>query len=462
MLLLFVLGFLSLLSSICVADNYHRSWDGRVYSETKNNIYTHISTDTYSEIMSIDAIFDDFRGPLESGNVAITYNVAEAGLTYHGWRFARILRYDYTLKFSEDTARLNYQIEQNGSESIDPDQAYDLYIRGDHIRSRGFLVAKTFSVPRFPIQFKQPMVLDVTFSWMESTQYYEGTISAQANKGEVTEQLLIDFERELSQIADVDFSSFSDVVAAGEMAQEEAAALRALIETTALSADVDYSYYEPALREDEREGYQPLDATGSGFALGIQLFIQPTDRWLINLDVRDLYSRISWKNTGMTSGRIRVTDAALEAMDLVDQYLQEDIVNRFSGQDFNSINPEDPDDPETAATARLEDIQANQATYSITKGSFNQRLPVRLTLHNQYQTNDWLDVFLTYHHNPVIRYFSVGAQILEYFSVSVEPETKGLAIGISHPYATLKIRADDVDIEAAKRLSLSAGFRIPW
>ena len=448
---------------VSLSEPWLGAWDGRMYSATGNHVYSNISSDTYSEIMSIDAFVDDFSGPLESGSIAFTYNIAEFGVQYDGWRIARMFRYDYSLKFSLDTAQLNFQIERGGSDSIDQNAAYEIYLDASHVRSRGFTLGKTLQIKHKIIEhWNIPMTMDVSVSWMESSQYYDGFIHMQLDQGDFSETLIDEFEADLQALANRSFDTPSDLVQAGQLGQVEVDELRAVLEQTNLQADVDYSYYRPALREDDLDGYEALNPKGSGFSINLQLFAEITDRWTVNLDIRDIYSRIKWKNTGTTRATLRATQAGLAALDLVDEYLQEDVINRFSGSDFSPINPNDPDDPGAVIPERRQQIEDEYLPYEVSKGRHTQKFPVRMTLHNNIRLNDWLSGTITYKQWPVIDLFSFGAIFYDYFSLGFEPKTNSKWVGFSHPYFSLVLHSDSSQVDEAKRLNLVSSIRVPW
>ena len=92
------------------------------FQREKIGAYSRVESHTFSEIMSIDGFINDFSGTLEVGRTALTHDLAEIGVSYGAWRVGRILRYDYDIVFSQDTAVLNQLIERGLP--IDRDQNY--------------------------------------------------------------------------------------------------------------------------------------------------------------------------------------------------------------------------------------------------------------------------------------------------------------------------------------------------
>ena len=440
---------------------------GRHLPQDKLGAYSAFASDSFSEVMSIDALIDDFRGPLEPGHIAYTYNSAEVGIAYQGWRLARILRYDYALTFSEDTALLNYQIERGGSASIDRSRGYDLLLKADHIRSQGVLIGKSFDIPlsgrtlgRF--EFKYPLKVDIEFTYLKSTQYYDGWIRGTLDEGNLTEAALLEFSSELEDLNSLNVTGFSDIAAEGERLQLLANDLREIVESSDLYLEVDYSYYEPALREDEIEQFADdiagLNPQGRGYTIALQFQLQLTDRWQVQLGIHDLLSSIEWDDTGNTKGSLYATQASLDALDVVDQFIQQDLINRFSGSSFQPLNPDNPDDPEAVLPEIEQQIIIDNANIQAYKGSHTQTLPTRTWLQTDYQVTDWCTAIVGYQHNTVADFWNLGTLLFDHFYLGYEPETSSLRVGLTHRYASLLLQSDDSDIDQAKRLALAGSI----
>ena len=438
---------------------FHNSWNQRYHTaDDSMGIYTAFFSDSFSEVMSIDAVVDQFRGPLEPGSVAVTHNSAEVGVVYEGWRFARVLRYDYVLKFSQDTALLNFQLERGGSENIDLDYVYDLYLEVDHLRSTGILVGKTF-----PVKIFKPGLLDIELSWLESEQFYDGYLVAKFQRGQLTEDSLETFQQQLDVEDTAEIDTFAEIVAEAEQLQLVAADIRDIIETSDLWLSTDYAFYEPGLREDEIDSLNEirnLNPKGRGAALSLQWFMPINDRWTVQFAARDLFSAIRWKEVGRTNGSVRITDAALSTMDVVDQYIQEDLINRFSGAPFRPLNPADPDNPEGVFDEISEQIEAENAPITSTKGSYTQRLPTQYQLLTHFHINPIFTAEMLYRRNKLADFLGFGIWAWQYFYVGLEPETRSYQLGARHRWGSLMLRTDSSAVEDAKRLTLEGSINL--
>lgn len=88
-----------------------------------------------SEPMAIKPLTDEFDGRLHSGSVAWTRNHVRAGVQRDRWSIAYVQRYDYHLRFNDDTAELYYQ-DRNGL-GVDSDRDYALRLHAWHLRAQG-------------------------------------------------------------------------------------------------------------------------------------------------------------------------------------------------------------------------------------------------------------------------------------------------------------------------------------
>lgn len=442
-------------------DGFFSLWDSRYLTPHGSGLYSSISSDSFSEVMSIDAIADHFRGPLEPGRIAVTHNTSEAGLFYRGWRLSRVLRYDYVLEFSEDTALLNFQLEHGGSASINTDYRYEIYLKADHLRSRGYSLGKTLPIFIFG---NKTALLDIELSWLESRQFYDGYIEGTFDRGNLTEGFLEASEQKLDLEAFSTIESFSAAVAEGEQLKITVDEVRELVDSSDLWLEADYAYYRPGLREDEIDSFQdvyPLNAHGKGYTFSFELFLSITHRWTAQFAAKDLLAEIKWRDTGITEGSVYATQAGQDALSVIDRFVQQDIINRFSGQDFYPLNPDNPDDPAAVLPEVNQQIQADNADIVARKGHYTQHLPTQYRFKTNYQIVSNVTAELAYRKNRVVDFWELGALFWNVFRVAVEPESDAYRLGVQHRYGSLLIRSDQRAIDEAKRLSIAASLRVP-
>ncbi|MEJ2756836.1 MAG: hypothetical protein P8104_13710, partial [Gammaproteobacteria bacterium] len=154
----------------------------------------------------------------------------------------------------------------------------------------------------------------------------------------------------------------------------------------------DYYYYEPALREDERDEFSDValfGPRGEGFTLDVALRWQINARWGMKLDIRDWYSRIVWQNSPATTASFTATQAAIEALDMFDQFVEQDIIRRFSGQFFQATNSENPDDPAAVVPDILAELRTANSSINVRNERFIQKLTSQTRFSTHYTPGSW-------------------------------------------------------------------------
>lgn len=114
--------------------------------ESNLNIYFHSHTFAYSETAPIKQIaFDDFIGPrFYGGKDSFTTNRWEAGVGFANMHVAAIARYDYQVRYSEDSAELIYA--DKNDKTLEDGRDYRLNLEVLHARTRGIKWGYTFDV----------------------------------------------------------------------------------------------------------------------------------------------------------------------------------------------------------------------------------------------------------------------------------------------------------------------------
>lgn len=104
-------------------------------SGAESRAFLEVHSRAVSEPMAIRPLTDDFDGRLHSGSVAWTRNHVRAGVRQGAWSVAYVQRYDYLLRFNDDTAELYYQDRNNLG--VDSDRDYALRLHAWHLRAQG-------------------------------------------------------------------------------------------------------------------------------------------------------------------------------------------------------------------------------------------------------------------------------------------------------------------------------------
>jgi hypothetical protein len=161
---LFILGTLCLNSFALAAEN------------SNTEFFISLQNQTYSDPTSIDSFVHEFDGDLESGDYAFIHNTAQVGVRVNNWSLSYIHRYDHFYEFSEDTARLYYENENDLLQANG--QSYDLMLRGNHINASGLKAGYDWDV-------SPALTIKAGLSYLRSNEHYDvntlGSVTSQTN-----------------------------------------------------------------------------------------------------------------------------------------------------------------------------------------------------------------------------------------------------------------------------------------
>ncbi len=425
-----------------------------VYALEPISLYSKAESFTYSEVMSIDGFINDFSGDLESGSTAVTHNVLELGFSYGDWQVARVIRYDYVNSFSEDTAFLNYQLE-NGV-VIDETRPYHIALKVDHLRSSGIKLGRS-------VRIRDNLTVRAAISWLESEQFYSGHIIADINQGDFDAQAVEDLEALVSSIESGDINTFDQAGELGKELRQSTHQLQEMVVTTDLKFDANYHYYKPALREDEIDDFSDVDLfspSGAGLVLDLGLSWEINEKWSMNFEMLDFYSYIKWDNAPATTANAQVTRAALDTLDVLEQFVEEDIIKRANGSFFTSINPSNPDDPEAVVPEIESQIQADNSTTDVRNEKYIQHLPKRYKLLGHYQMLPNIQLSGEIYKTRVQTFSSVYIDFFQSISLAYQFEAEAMGLEFYNRYFKLSLIVDEADIKQAQFISLYFGLHV--
>lgn len=427
-----------------------------LYARDPLGVYSRLESHTYSEVMSIDGFIDNFSGELSSGHTALTHDLAEVGVQYGRWRIGRVLRYDYDLSFSQDTARINYAIENNIP--IDENAAYSIYLAAEHLRSEGVRIAHQFRPYR-------GFTVSVGLSWLNSEQFYSGSIRLDTNRGGLTDEAIAaiearapDFETQAQTV-----ETAEDVVALGEQLQALSAEIRPLIDSSDFQGSADYAYYKPALREDEQDDFSDVDfstPSGQGYSLDISVAWDFHPQWTLALEIRDIYSRITWDDAPQTQAAVRGTQAAADVLDAFDQFVENDVIKRFSGQFYTPTNPADVDNPQAAIPAILSQTETDNVDAHVRNERFVQRIPRQSYLSLSYDPVSWWSASVNVAEYETQTFYHIRGDFWQHVGVEWHPTVSAVGLEFYHPLGSVRLATDDFDFGQAKFLSLTASLQL--
>lgn len=134
--------------------------------------YLEVDSFAHSEPVPIRAYFNDWRGDSRhGGDTALSYNWWEAGMEDGPWRLGVLYRYDYTLRFSSDTAELYHRIQNKSP--LPPGRRYALAITVQHYAVRGLRLAHGWR-PRGGLEIQWGL------SYLQGRRVLDGNLSGWA------------------------------------------------------------------------------------------------------------------------------------------------------------------------------------------------------------------------------------------------------------------------------------------
>ncbi|WP_201509933.1 hypothetical protein [Psychrobacter alimentarius] len=212
----------------------------------------------HSPTQPIAKFLDDWGAPLDSGKLAYTQGrtsfeirPADSAISYGlGWR------YDYLLRFSEETAEVYWQYENKKPSSTS--QTYPLFLEAQHNERVGANIGFTKQVlPNWQLTTRANI-------W-QGLHALDGKIV-----GDLSTRVLPD---------------------------SEVTNIRDSLDKT--DAYIDYYYDEPALGEEDL-GWHPAKPSGYGYSLDLQLIGKLSDDTQLALRGYDVLGRMHWKDMPST------------------------------------------------------------------------------------------------------------------------------------------------------------------
>lgn len=338
-------------------------------AQARFQLYSQLENHTYSEPTSIHSFLHDFNGELTQGDHAFTLNQAELGVRYDQFSFSLIGRFDYLFEFSSDAARFYRDIE-NGNDSVTaPD--YQLALKVNHLQASGFRLA-------YQWQPNSRLQLQVAASFLRGSGFYDGRLWGDA-QWQNSDTYSVD--------ADIHLHSDHDII-------------------------LEY----------------PMDeASGWGYALDMELHWRLGANWSLQLQAKDLLSRLYWQES-------------LESELDIDSD-----VRRFDEDGNFHVRPF---------------LQGRQVLVD-----YEQTLPVKWQALLSYRLSGGAELYTKQNHNHYFSHTELGyrqplgrRQELELFG---NLQTQALGVGYRMPYGHLRLAADKLDSKKAHALSVSLCLSIP-
>ena len=211
-----------------------------VYSKEKSNqVSLNVDSYTYGEATTIDSFINKFYGDIESGDHALSLTQFEFGVNYENFSFDIIKRYDYIYGFSNDTAHLYHQMENNVD--FTSEREYQLDLKMNRFEASGIKIGYQWDLP-------SNITLGLASSYLKATDFYQADLSGEA----------------------------------------------------IWRGDDDFEIDAPAVinsATNELLSYPKTDAKGQGISVDVALDWQINNQWAVSVNVKDAYSRIRWRES---------------------------------------------------------------------------------------------------------------------------------------------------------------------
>ena len=141
----------------------------------------------YSETAPIKQIVDDMKGPyFDGGEHSFTHNIWETGVKRNGWKAAYIIRYDYALEYTPDTAEIIYN--DKNDISLEKNRTYDVDLDLIHSRSTGFKFG-------YELEVKPQLFIGMDVSYLETNRFLQGDVTGHfsADDNDYTGEVALDY-----------------------------------------------------------------------------------------------------------------------------------------------------------------------------------------------------------------------------------------------------------------------------
>lgn len=211
-----------------------------------------IESYSYSEIAPIKQVLGDLKGPnVRDGNIAFTTNLIEFGVSTKfdngkgGFTYALFSRYDYSLTFTSDTAKLIYA-EKNDVE-LEENQHFDIDLTANHLRASGIKIGYLGDV-------SSDFSFQINVSYLYANALTDGRLWG-----------------------DVDTGDELDGSVSGGLF-------------------LDYLYSDDALFNREPSGIK-----GQGYSVDVKLLWDYSSKLHFEVDLKDVSSRIYWRDQHHTT-----------------------------------------------------------------------------------------------------------------------------------------------------------------
>ena len=212
------------------------------------DVFTHLSSMSYAENNSAYHLTKGHEVPYKRGESAFTSNEFSIGTRYKNFALSYIYRYDWFLRFTEDTMEY-YGTTVNGTQATEG-KNYNIDLKVNHLLSEGLRLAYIHELSNANLY--------VAASYLKAREMMEGELSGY-----------------ISRTGDCDTSS----------------------DCYSGDLSLDYTYSEDVLLD--RVADMPTSKYGYSFDIGADW--QINDDWYSSVYIQDLFSKIVWEEAPYTT-----------------------------------------------------------------------------------------------------------------------------------------------------------------
>lgn len=133
--------------------------------------YLRIQSDSYGGPVSVWGAIHGWKGDFHSGDQEWTRNWVEAGVRFNRWSIGALYRYDLSLRFSSDAARLYYALANH--QQLPEDAAYQVSVNANGFAAQGLRAA-------FQVSSQPTLSAIVGLSLFHASQLQYGSIEGVA------------------------------------------------------------------------------------------------------------------------------------------------------------------------------------------------------------------------------------------------------------------------------------------
>ena len=133
--------------------------------------YLHAESFSYSEPVPIRGFFNDWNTPFSGGELALTHNTVESGISQGPWELGLVARYDYEMRFASDTA--DFYFHSKNHLPLDPGRRYTIDLEAEHFSATGVRLG-------YQLTAHPDLTVGLGLTYLNGQQLIDGTLRGTA------------------------------------------------------------------------------------------------------------------------------------------------------------------------------------------------------------------------------------------------------------------------------------------